>query len=53
MANPYHAGFSGDDGRDPFGGAIKKPVGQPPLKNQDDALKAIADMMDKRVAKRR
>ena len=26
MANPYHAGFSleNDEGRDPFGGAIKK-----------------------------
>ena len=24
MNNPYHAGFDGNDSRDPFGGALKQ-----------------------------
>jgi hypothetical protein len=47
MSNPYHAGFSGNDTRDPFGGAQKK------IKTQDEALQKLADMMDKRVQNRK
>jgi hypothetical protein len=55
MANPYHGGFTGNDGRDPFGGAAnKKPVGnRGGAPNQDEALAKLADMMDKRVANRK
>jgi hypothetical protein len=53
MANPYHGGFTGNDSRDPFGGAAnKKPVGRG-APNQDEALAKLADMMDKRVANRK
>lgn len=50
MSNPYHAGFTGDDGRDPFGGAVKPQKQQAkPIQSEAEALKLLTDMMDKRV----
>lgn len=53
MNNPYHAGFEGNDVRDPYGAGIKskpmanskgfKPSGQ--IQTQEDALKVLSDMM--------
>ena len=52
MANPYHGGFTGDDGRDPFGGAMKQ---RPAKKDTSDEekMRKFKEMMDKRVDKRR